>query len=140
MGALVGLLSGVAATNFTLVLARLKRNAVLWAVIGLFLVTTYVLLVTAAAIAISETYGPLYATLILAGVSFALVLVVLVIMALISGREKRMALERRRQSQLQSNVAMAGAMALFQKRPLAAAAAAVVIGGLLGLTRGRNHD
>ncbi|MEA3534041.1 hypothetical protein [Rhizobium sp. CC-YZS058] len=140
MGALVGLLSGVAATNFTLVLARLKRNAVLWAVIGLFLVTTYVLLVTAAAIALSETYGPLYATLILAGVSFALVLVVLVIMALISGREKRMALERRRQSQLQSNVAMAGAMALFQKRPLAAAAAAVVIGGLLGLTRGRNHD
>lgn len=140
MGALVGLLSGVAATNFTLVLARLKRNAVLWAVIGLFLVTTYVLLVTAATIALSETYGPLYATLILAGVSFALVLVVLVIMALISGREKRMALERRRQSQLQSNVAMAGAMALFQKRPLAAAAAAVVIGGLLGLTRGRNHD
>ncbi|MFP5076867.1 hypothetical protein ACLE20_06125 [Rhizobium sp. YIM 134829] len=140
MGALAGLLSGIAATNFTVMFARLKRNAVLWAVIGLFLLTTYVLLITAAAFALSTLYGPVYATLILAGVSFVLVLIVLVIMALISGREKRMALERRRQSQLQSNVAMAGAMALFQKRPLAAAAAAVAIGGLLGLTRGRSHD
>lgn len=140
MGALAGLLSGLLATNFSVMIARMKRNAVLWAIIGLFLLTTYVLLVTAAALALAASYGPIYATLILAGISFVLVLMVLMVMAIISGRERRMALERRRHSQLQTNVALAGAMTIFQKRPLVAAGVAVAIGGLLGLTRGRSHD
>ena len=62
-------------------------------------------------------------------------LIVLIVLAAIRARDRRIAAERRRQSQLQSGLLAATALSLVRQQPLLAAGVAVALGAFLGLTR-----
>lgn len=140
MGSLAALLSGVVLTDISTVVARTKRNAIFIAIAGVFFLTAYVFLLVAGTIALSDAYGMIPATLIMGGVFIAIAVVLFIIMSAMASAEKRRAAERRRQSQLKTNVAMTTALTVFRRKPLVAAGVAMAVGALLGVTRGRHDD
>ncbi|KQR69208.1 hypothetical protein ASG25_16465 [Rhizobium sp. Leaf384] len=107
---------------------------------GVFFLTAYVFLLVAGTIALSNAYGMIPATLIMGGVFIAIAVVLFIIMSAMASAEKRRAAERRRQSQLKTNVAMTTALTVFRRKPLVAAGVAMAVGALLGVTRGRSDD
>ena len=140
MGSLAALLSGVVLSDISTVVARTKRNAIFMSIAGVFFLTAYVFLLVAGGIALSHVYGPVPATLIIAGVFIAIAVVMIVIMSSMAAAEKRRAAERRVKSQVKTNVAITTALTVFRRKPLVAAGVAMAVGALLGVTRGRNDD
>jgi uncharacterized membrane protein (UPF0182 family) len=140
MGSLAALLSGVVLSDISGVVARTKRNAILMSIAGVFFLTAYVFLLVAGGIALSNIYGPVPATLIIAGVFIAIAIVMIVIMSSMAAAEKRRAADRRLKSQVKTNVAITTALTVFRRKPLVAAGVAMAVGALLGVTRGRNDD
>lgn len=136
MGPLAAMLSGLVMSDIGVTVDRMKRNGAIWAVVLLFLVTSYVFAMVAATVYLSRLYGPLQATCFLAVGTF----IVGLIMAAMNARDKRLAAEKRRNSQAQTSLAVATALTIFRKRPLVAAGSAVAIGTLLGLLRKPGRD
>ncbi|WP_275784273.1 hypothetical protein [Pararhizobium gei] len=135
MGPLAAMLSGIVMSDIGVIIARLKRNSALWAMVMVFLLTAYIFGMTAAAIYLSSLYTPLQATLILAGSFLAVGILLIAVMAMMNARDRRLAAEKRRNSKTQTSLAVATALTIFRKRPLAAAGAAVAVGTVLGLMR-----
>jgi len=140
MGSLAALLSGFVLTDISTIVARTKRNAIFMAIAGVFVLTAYVFFLVAGTIALSHAYGPIAATLIIGGVFVAIAVILFIVMSAMASAEKRRAAERRRQSQLKTNLAMTTALTVFKRKPLLAAGIAMGVGALLGVTRGRNDD
>ncbi|WP_426226953.1 hypothetical protein [Pararhizobium sp. DWP3-4] len=135
MGPLAAMLSALVVTDVSVTVARYKRNGAMWAVVALSFLTAYIFAMAAGAIYLSALYKPLKATLILAGVSILIGLVIIGIMYALNARDKRLAAEKRRRSQAQTTFAIATALTLFRRQPLLAAGLAVGVGTVLGLMR-----
>jgi len=140
MGPLGALVSALLASDVGHTVSRYKRNAALSAFAAVFFATAYVFALVAGALYLSTIYTPLHATLILAGTSLLIGLIIIGIMYTLSARDARFAAERRRRSMAQANLAVAASMTLFRKKPLLAAGLAVAVGALLGFTRKSRHD
>ncbi len=140
MGPLGALVSALLVSDVGHTVSRYKRNAALWAVAGVFFATAYIFALVAGAVYLSTIYTPLQATLILAGASLLIGLVIVSVMFALNARDARLAAERRRRSMAQANLAMAASLSLFRKQPLLAAGLAVGIGALLRLTRKSRHE
>lgn len=135
MGPLVAMLSGLVVTDVSLTISRYKRNGALWLVASLFFLTAYIFALVAGAIYLSGLYTPLTATLILAGVSLVIGLIVVGIVYALNARDRRIIADKRRRSQAQTSLAIATALTLFRRQPLLAAGLALGVGTALGLMR-----
>ena len=135
MGSLAAMLSALVVTDVGVAVSRYKRNGAMWAAALLFFATAYVFALVAGAIYLSSIYSPLHATLILAGISMFIGLVIIGIMYALNARDQRIAAEKRRRSQAQTTFAIATALTLFRRKPLLAAGLAVGAGAILGLMR-----
>ncbi|OLP62312.1 hypothetical protein BJF93_23405 [Xaviernesmea oryzae] len=144
MGPLVAFLSSLAATDMSLAVARIKRNAILRAIAGSFFLTAVIFGLIALTIYLSHKLGPIGATLAVGGVFLVFGIITLITMSIMEARDRRIAEERKRKSQVQTNLVMATTMTLFRRKPLMAAGIAMAVGGLLGFTRlgfgGRDDD
>ncbi len=140
MGPLGALVSGLLVSDIGNTVTRYKRNAALSVFAAVFFATAYVFALVAGALYLSTIYTPLQATMILAGASLVIGLIIIGIMLALSARDARLAAERRRRSMAQANLAVAASMTLFRKKPLLAAGMAIGIGALLGFTRKSRHD
>lgn len=112
---------------------RAKRNSIFIALALLFLLTAYVLAVTAGAIWLSGIYGAVGAALFLAAGALLIGIAVLIVMAIINAQEARRTAERRAAVE---SLAAAG-IGLIRARPLlmTGVLAAVVAANLLGSKR-----
>jgi glucan phosphoethanolaminetransferase (alkaline phosphatase superfamily) len=135
MGPLVAMLSGLVVTDVSLTVSRYKRNGAMWLVASLFFITAYIFALVAGAIYLSTVYTPLKATLILAGISLLIGIIVIGIMYALNARDQRIVAEKKRRSQAQTTFAIATALTLFKRQPLLAAGLAVGLGTVLGLMR-----
>jgi biotin transporter BioY len=113
--------------------ARTKRNGVFIALILLFLLTAYVLAVTAGTIWLAGIYGAIGAALFLAACALLIGIVVLIVMAIVNAQEARRARERRVAIE---SLAAAG-LGFVRSQPLLTAGilAAVVAANLVGSKR-----
>ncbi|WP_438752528.1 phage holin family protein [Pararhizobium sp. O133] len=135
MGPLVAMLSSLVVTDVSLKVSRYKRNGAMWLVASLFFLTAYIFMLVAGAIYLSTIYTPLIATLILAGISLAIGLILIIVIYALNARDKRILEDRRRRSQAQTSLALATALTLFRRQPLLAAGLALGVGTALGLMR-----
>ncbi|WP_075289600.1 phage holin family protein [Pararhizobium arenae] len=140
MGSLGALLSTLIATDVGATVSRYKRNGFYWLIAGFLFLNAYVFALVAAGLYLSTIYPPVIASLIVAAAFIVLGLIVLCVLAYIRARDRRIAAERRRQSQLQSGLIAATALSLVRKQPLLAAGVAVAMGAFLGLTSKRKHS
>jgi heme/copper-type cytochrome/quinol oxidase subunit 2 len=134
------MLTGVVMSDVSTVVARTKRNAIFLSIAGLCFLTAYVFLLAAGAVYLSQHYGTIPATLIIAGIFITVAVIIIIVMSGMAAAEKRRAAERRRSSQLKTNVAITTALTVFRRKPLVAAGIAMAAGALLGVTRGRSDD
>lgn len=96
---LLGPLSAILGLEVEVLIERLRRSAVLYLTMALFGLVGFIFLLVAAYTALAEEVGPIWAPLIIAGVSLVLMLVVYVIAHLTgSGRRKR-EVDKRRSSE-----------------------------------------
>ncbi|KQS84731.1 MULTISPECIES: hypothetical protein [unclassified Rhizobium] len=135
MNPLVAMLSGLLVTDVSRKVSRYKRNGAMWIAASLFIATAYVFALVAGSIYLSNLYTPLIAAITLGMISLVIGLVIIGIMYTLNARDRRIAEEKRRQSQTQTTLAVAAALTLFRKQPLLAAAIAVGVGATLGLMR-----
>ncbi|KRD69840.1 hypothetical protein IB265_12755 [Ensifer sp. ENS10] len=142
MGPLTAALASLLAADISAAASRVKRNAALWSVIGLLLVTAYVFALAAAFLYLSARYSPVAAAAAIAGALVATALVLVGILMSLQNRDRRRQEERRRRTQMQTNLTLLAAAGILRKQPLLAVATAVAIGALLGTgkRRGRKHD
>ena len=116
-----------------------KRNAIAGLVIGVLLVTAYVLGIVATAVALAQHYGTIPALFGLAGGFLLLALIVLAVVAMRNKRERELRRLRRQQLAARRDM-MAAAAAVATKRPFAAAGIALALGFLLAPKRSRRDD
>ena len=135
MGPIVAFLSSMAATDMSLALARIKRNAILRGIAGFAFLVALVFGLVALSIYLAQHWGAITATLLLGGVFLVIGIIVLISMSVMEARDRQIAAERKRKSQMQTNLVMATTMTLFRRKPLMAAGIAMAVGGLLGFTR-----
>jgi len=130
---MLSILSLVTGASVHRTVARAKRNSIIVALAALFLLTAYVLAVTAGAIWLAGIYGALGAVLFLAACALLIAIIALVVMAVINTREKRRARERR--AALESMAAVG--LGLIRAQPLLTAGvlAAIVAANLVGTKR-----
>ncbi|OLP52581.1 hypothetical protein BJF92_03055 [Rhizobium rhizosphaerae] len=143
MGPIVAFLSSMAATDMSLTLARIKRNAILRGIAGFAFILAFIFGMIALSIKMAEHWGAITAMLILGGVFLVIGIIVLITMSIMEARDRQIAAERKRKTQMQTNLVMATTMTLFRRKPLMAAGIAVLVGGLLGFTRlgfGKSDD
>jgi hypothetical protein len=76
-------------------LARTRRNGIFIVLAAVFLLTAYVLAVTAGAIWLAGIYGPVGAALFLAACALLIGIVVLIVMMIMNVQDARRAQERR---------------------------------------------
>lgn len=107
-----------------------KRNAIAGLIIGVLLVTAYVLGIVATAALLAERYGTIPALFGLAGGFLLLALIVLAVVALRNKRERELRRIRRDQLAARRDL-MATAAAVATRRPLAATGIALALGFLL---------
>ncbi|MGE6784772.1 hypothetical protein ACQKGL_19855 [Ensifer adhaerens] len=139
MGPLTAALSALLAADIGATAARVKRNAVLWGVIGLLLVTAYVFGLAATFLYLSALYSPVAASAAIAIAFFVTALVLFGIMAMLQGRDRRLVEERRRRRQMQTNLTLLAAAGILRKQPLLAVATALAIGALVGTGKRRER-
>lgn len=117
------LLAALAGDEFKRTTGRVKRTAILGAVIGVFGLITLLFLCLAAFLALAQEYGGPIAALIMAGLSVILALLVLAVLKIQSASE-----ERKRQQQINADKSALMATAAIAsvpsilKRPILAAA------------------
>lgn len=140
MGPLGALFSTLIVTDVGVTVSRYKRYSLYWAVAGFLFLTAYVFALVAGTLYLATIYTPLIAATVMAAAFLVLGLIVLIALASIRARDRRIAEERRRQSQLQSGLLAATAMTLVRERPLLAAGVAVAFGAVLGLTRKKSDS
>ena len=116
-----------------------KRSVIAGLVVGLLVLTAYVLAVVATAVALSERYGSIPALFGLAGGALLLALIVLGIVALRNKREQELRRIRRQQLAALRDV-MTAATAVAIKKPLAATGIALALGFLLASKSRRRDD
>lgn len=138
MGSLGALLSTLIVTDVGAAVSRYKRNGMYWLIAGFLFLNAYIFALVALALYLSTIYPPVIAALVVAAAFVVLGLIVLCILAYIRARDRRIAEEHRRQSQLQSGLLAATALSLVRQQPLLAAGVAVALGAFLGLTRKRS--
>jgi Ca2+/Na+ antiporter len=126
MAGLGPLLASLAAMDVAAFTRRLKRNAILYAMVLLFLLTAYGLLVAALAVYLASIWGAPMALLAVAGGALVLALAVYLWVVIANGAE-----QRRKREAAASNSSKAAALTalplLVKSRPLLLAA---VVGGL----------
>jgi len=135
MGSLGALLSTLVMTDVGATVTRYKRNGIYWLIAGFLFLNAYIFSVVAVSLKKKTLYPPVVAAALVAGAFVVLGIIVLCILASVRARDRRLLLERRRQSQLQSGIIAATALSLVRKQPLLAAGVAVALGAFLGLTR-----
>ncbi|PKA39332.1 hypothetical protein N2599_12685 [Rhizobium sullae] len=94
--------------------ARTKRNGIFIVLAAVFLLTAYVLAVTAGAIWLAGVYGPVGAALFLAACALLIGIVVLIVMMLMNVQDARRAQERR----LAIESLAAASISLVRSQPL----------------------
>jgi len=141
MGPLTAALASLLAADISATASRVKRNAALWSIIGLLLLTAYVFTLAAAFLFLSVRYSPVAAAAAIAGALVATALVLIAILIALQHRDRRLQEERRR-TQMQTNLTLLAAAGILRKQPLLAVAMALAVGALLGTgkRRGRKHD
>jgi hypothetical protein len=102
------------------VAARAKAAAILYGLMGLFLLAAVIFLTIAGYIALAELFGPLIAALILSGVFLLLALALYLGTLLSKGRQRRALVERRRSSESSAFLTTAALTVLpvFLKSPM----------------------
>ncbi len=102
------------------VAARAKAAAILYGLMGLFLLAATIFLTVAGYIALAELFSPLIAALILSGVFLLLALALYLGTLLSKGRQRRALVERRRSSESSAFLTTAALTALpvFLKSPM----------------------
>ncbi|WP_086998342.1 hypothetical protein [Rhizobium sullae] len=103
--------------------ARTKRNGIFIVLAAVFLLTAYVLAVTAGAIWLAGVYGPVGAALFLAACALLIGIVVLIVMMLMNVQDARRAQERR----LAIESLAAASISLVRSQPLLTAGVLAVI-------------
>ena len=103
--------------------ARAKRNAVVFSIVGVLLLTAYVVAVVATCILLSARYGPIAGLFGLAGALAAVALVAIAILMIVNRRDL---------------VALAGTMAM--RKPLLSAGLALAAGLVLAPKKKRRRD
>ncbi|WP_077960048.1 hypothetical protein [Ensifer adhaerens] len=139
MGPLTAALTALMTADIGATAARVKRNAILWGIIGLLLATTYVFGLAATFLYLSALYGPVAAAAAIAIAFFVTALVLFGIMSMLQGRDRRLAEERRRRRQMQTNLTLLAAAGILRKQPLLAVATALAIGALVGTGKRRKR-
>jgi nitrate reductase NapE component len=130
MAGLGPLLASLAAMDVAAFTRRLKRNAVLYALVLLFLLTAYGLLVAALAVYLAGIWGPPMALLAVAGGALVLAFVVYLCAVIANGaeqRRKREAAASNSSKALMMTAALTALPLLIKSRPLLLVA---VVGGL----------
>lgn len=140
MGPLASMLSAILLTDIGVTVKRIKRNSLFGAFIAVLALTAYVFALVAGTLYLATIYNGLTAALIMAGGSLFLVLVLVGIMYAMEARDRRIAIERKRKSQLQTNIAVATALTLLRKKPLLAAGLAVGVGAALSFLKRTDDD
>ncbi|KQV38166.1 MULTISPECIES: hypothetical protein [unclassified Rhizobium] len=135
MGSLGALLSTLIMTDVGVTVSRYKRYGLYWAIAAFLFLTAYIFALVAGTLYLAKVYTPLIAATAMAAAFLVLGLIVLIALAVMRARDRRIAAERRRQSQLQSGLLAATALSLVRQQPLMAAGVAVALGAFLGLTR-----
>lgn len=87
----MGLVSG----EVGVAIGNAKRQAIFLAVVAFFALVAVSFGLVAADIALAGVFGPLYASLIMAGAALVLCLLVLIVMKIVMARAHRQALKRR---------------------------------------------
>ncbi len=102
------------------VAARAKAAAILYGLMGLFLLAAVVFLTLAGYIALADLFSPVIAALIVSGIFLLLALAVYLGTLLSKGRERRVVAERRRSSESSAFLTTAALTALpvFLKSPM----------------------
>lgn len=102
------------------VAARAKAAAILYGLMGLFLLGAAIFLTVAGYIALADLFSPVIAALILSGIFLLLALALYLGMLLSRGRERRAIAERRRSSESSAFLTTAALTALpvFLKSPM----------------------
>ena len=139
MGPLTAALTALMSADIGAATARVKRNAILWGIIGLLLATAYVFGLAAAFLYLSALYSPVAASAAIAIAFFVTALVLFGIIAMLQGRDRRLAEERRRRRQVQTNLTLLAAAGILRKQPLLAVATALAIGALVGTGKRRER-
>lgn len=116
-----------------------KRNAIAGAVIGILLITAYVLALVGTTVALAERYGTVPALFGLAGGFVVLALIVLGIVAARNRRERELRRIRRQQLAARRDL-MAAAATVAVRKPFAATAVALALGFLLAPKSRRDDD
>lgn len=116
-----------------------KRNAIAGLVIGVLLVTAYVLGIVATAVALAQHYGTIPALFGLAGGFLLLALIVLAVVAMRNKRERQLRRIRRDQLAARRDL-MAAAATMVSRKPLAATGIALALGFLLAPKSRRDDD
>ncbi|KAB1124039.1 hypothetical protein [Neorhizobium galegae] len=123
-------MASLAAMDVAAFTRRLKRNAILYALVLLFLLTAYGLLVAALAVYLAGIWGPLMALLAVAGGALVLALAVYLCVVIANGveqRRKREAAASNSSKALMMTAALTALPLLVKSRPLLLVA---VVGGL----------
>jgi hypothetical protein len=107
-----------------------KRNAIAGLIIGILLITAYVLGIVAMTVVLSEHYGTVPALFGLAGGFLLLALIVLAIVAMRNKREHELRRIRRQHLAARRDL-LAAAATVATRKPLAATAVALALGFLL---------
>jgi uncharacterized membrane protein YdcZ (DUF606 family) len=140
MGTLGAALSALLTADVHAVAARYRRNATLWAIIATLLGSAYVFALAAITLAFTERYSPVAVAATMAVVLLVTALILMAVLAALHARDRRLAEEHRRRARLQSNLALVAAASILRNQPLLAVAAAVAVGAVLGLGKGRRHS
>ncbi|MCQ1570915.1 hypothetical protein NFO65_09195 [Neorhizobium galegae] len=123
-------MASLAAMDVAAFTRRLKRNAILYALVLLFLLTAYGLLVAALAVYLAGIWGPPMALLAVAGGALVLALAVYMCVVIANGaeqRRKREAAASNSSKALMMTAALTALPLLVKSRPLLLVA---VVGGL----------
>lgn len=117
-----------------------KRKAILWAVVGFFALVTVAFLLTAAEMAMSLLFPPLFAALIIAGCAFVICLFFFIILQITSARSRRQARHRREEVPAYAAAAATAVPSIFKskKTALFAGIPIALLAGYLLFGRGRS--
>jgi cobalamin synthase len=117
---LIAPLAALLGIEATALLARLKRNLMAYSAIGFFAAITILFLLIALFLALADEFGPLWASLIIAGGALVVALLIYATMQVQESRRKRAELERRRNSESSAFVTTAAltALPILMKSPL----------------------
>ena len=113
-------LASILGIEVTVLIDRLRKNAVAWAAIGGFGLIALTFLLVAAHTALVDQVGPLWAPLIIAGAALLVALVIFIVMRVREGMARREQAQRRRATETTALATTAAitALPMLLKSPL----------------------